>query len=286
MRNEETAVNRNFTLPTLDIFSWLYWDVRLLGMGNPWNHRAKAIANDDVNYLLAVIHKCSEFETMSDPEDLLERAAFRGSLNVMRMLLDAGANANKPSILNCAAYSGKIPAIELLVEAGADVQAISHHSNTVLHAATYSDSRAFIEFLLNTYNLPINAVNNYNETALHRAATHNKPNATTALLTAGADVSIKNKKGHTPERCAELNGHHEVARLIKDHASKANLKEKTVKTAQKHKSKDTKVIEKQSIYLPSNPLLAPNNQHRRKPEQEKTKQTKSKLGHTPARKAR
>ncbi len=63
----------------------------------------------------------------------------------------------------------------------------------------------------------IDAQNAMGETALHKAALFGNDEAAMALLGAGADKTITDQHGLTPENCARIDGHEDLADIIKDY---------------------------------------------------------------------
>ena len=67
---------------------------------------------------------------------------------------------------------------------------------TILHSASQYGLSKLMSFLLKENLVEINAVQKYNQTALHYAAFHNKPNCIKLLLQYKCDIDVKNHKGN------------------------------------------------------------------------------------------
>ncbi|KAM0480126.1 hypothetical protein ACHAP7_005337 [Fusarium lateritium] len=84
----------------------------------------------------------------------LTAAAYDGTIDIIKMLLDAGADINSPDgwALQHAAGEGHVDVVNLLLERGANVNACSSHSNmpqgTALQAAVESGQSDIVDILL------------------------------------------------------------------------------------------------------------------------------------------
>ena len=114
-------------------------------------------------------------------------AALHGNLDVIRLLLEAGANvgggnSSPMTALHLAAQQGHVEVVRLLLDFGADKEAVGVHQ----------------------------------ETALHWAAVKGHVNVTRLLLEAGAHKEAQREGGQRPLHCAAGHGHLEVVRLLLD----------------------------------------------------------------------
>jgi ankyrin repeat protein len=138
-----------------------------------------------------------------------------GKVNVMRYLLDNGAeiNARNPdqeTPLHVAASRGEIEASQLLVRKGASVDARSSSGKTPLHVAAamrYSDE-TLLGILL-AAGADVNARSHTGQTPLHEAVVVGDLNeeAVCVLLQAGARVDARTDSGRTPLHDATRSRH-------------------------------------------------------------------------------
>ena len=96
--------------------------------------------------------------------------------------------------------------IQLLLDA--------ENGHTLFQAAR-ENKTGLIERLLNTGVVDVNRVDQYGETALHKAAKRGQMDAVQLLRKNGA-VNRENNRGDTPYRLARRNQHRDVARLLDD----------------------------------------------------------------------
>jgi ankyrin repeat protein len=93
-----------------------------------------------------------------------------------------------------AAFRGKLQIAKLLVSRGANVNVRCIDGRTPLHFIGWSYE---VIPLLISEGADINALDNDGDTPLHKAAMSGNTNAVQLLISAGADTSIKNNKGET-----------------------------------------------------------------------------------------
>ena len=105
-----------------------------------------------------------------------------------------------------AVAAGNLSSVQKWLQQGASpiTQVSTHHGKTALHLAAERRSPEILTALLATItdspNL-LNTKNSFGETALFVAARSGNLVAYNALLEAGADATIANKKGITPAQC-------------------------------------------------------------------------------------
>lgn len=123
------------------------------------------------------------------------------SLDVVKLLLAAGANPNARSVngttpLYVAARFGQTAIASQLLAAGALVDGRGE-GGAALNAAAYRSPVELVELLL-AKGADVRVVDDTGGTALHAAAVWNAEGAARALLAAGASVDAVDKEGNTP----------------------------------------------------------------------------------------
>ena len=127
-------------------------------------------------------------------------------VDVVRRLLDLGADVNAPGLLfpalDAAACQGDNPElIAVLLEAGAD--ATPAPGRSPLHAAARGGGPGVIAALV-AAGADVDEQDSRGTTPLHRAVEAKKPANVTALLEAGADVQLQTQDGNTPLHLAAV----------------------------------------------------------------------------------
>ena len=133
----------------------------------------------------------------------LFRAAERGIDQAVGLLLQAGADVNRPSTrkgetpLMRAVNRGHESCVKLLLQAGADVNATCKQGCTALFTAVEKHNHCLVELLINE-GADVNVVTACGTTALVEAAWNRYDKCIDLLLTAGADVNVTDFYGSTP----------------------------------------------------------------------------------------
>ncbi len=173
----------------------------------------------------------------------LNGAAQENHVNIVKYLLSKGADPNAhgeggyvPTIL--AADDGNIEMLRILVQAGADINIPSPEGGSPLYFAVYKNHPECVKFLLESGADP-NIVTNIGSTALSTAILFTKPpnmNTITMLLNAGADVNL----GY-PLVAAATYGYLDVVKVLLSANANVNSMDKENKTALFHAVKNNRV---------------------------------------------
>jgi len=189
---------------------------------------------------------------------LLHHAAAFGSIDTMKLLLDAGADVNaanrrrstplhwslhddakvrllleRGAAVNAKQVEGRTPLyiaasmaqgealVQLLLEHGADPAIATANGMTpLIAAAARGDVRAMT--LLSDHKAEVNAKNGAGETALMFAAANGSPAAVKFLLDRGADAAVASKRGETALGNAGTAGVADSVRMLLDHGADVN----------------------------------------------------------------
>lgn len=152
------------------------------------------------------IEGCVEFDDyLIDGATALWSAAGAGHLNVVRTLVENGADINHPTKTNstplrAACFDGRLDIVKYLVEHDADIHISNKYNNTCLMIAAYKGHLEVVEYLLSLGSDPdVKAL--CGATALHFAAENGHLAIIKSLLHHGAKVT-KNVIGMTPAMAA------------------------------------------------------------------------------------
>jgi ankyrin repeat protein len=179
----------------------------------------------------------NRYATLSQAEKdtALVKEARAGRVEVVRLLLAAGANVNAQNrygstALREAAMHGHVEAVRLLLAAKADVNMQNQNGDTALIEAA-RDGRVDIVQLLLAAKADVNAQSQWGHTALIYAARGGSVEVVQLLLAAGADVNAQDQNGWTALLVAAQNGRADVVRLLLAAGANVNLQSQNGATA-------------------------------------------------------
>jgi len=103
----------------------------------------------------------------------IREAAMMGQLNIVKKLLDAGADINDAggddegagTVLTSAVFYGHTEVVEFLLEQGVDINDVDFQGSTALHIAKYQENK-YLEDLLLKYNPDLNILDDYGNKAM------------------------------------------------------------------------------------------------------------------------
>lgn len=150
----------------------------------------------------------------------LYAAAERGDVAKVAALLDEGVDPNEgegddgTTALTVAAFLGHVGVVRLLLDRGADVDRPNKHGSRPLAAAARNAKAQVITMLLRA-GASLTA-EGAGATTAFMEATSGSPHAVRAFLAHGVDVNAVSSKGYTALQCAAINSTHglEVIRLL------------------------------------------------------------------------
>jgi len=107
-------------------------------------------------------------------------------------------DANGQTCLLFGAMSGNSAVVEYLIRKGADINAINKDNSSLLHAAAFGGNLELARFLVDDKGFDINKQNINDVTPLHFAVFWAKKDIVEFLINKGANLYLKDKKGHIP----------------------------------------------------------------------------------------
>lgn len=156
----------------------------------------------------------------------LMHAAAYGSIEAMKLLLEAGAGVNAANDFNATAllWCARDPdKAQLLIEQGADVNAQSKQGRTPLMLASMRDGGSRIVALLLAKGANPKVKDNRKETALGLAAETGDVQTMRLLIDKGADIGSLNWEGETPVLQAVKSMRPEAVRLLIEKGADVNV---------------------------------------------------------------
>jgi ankyrin repeat protein len=150
----------------------------------------------------------------------LYTASMQGHTEVVRLLIAAGADINATTTwgyfpLATAAQEGRIEVVKLLLDAGADVNRSVKNSGTVLDAAL-SRGRDEVAILLIERGARVVDTGDTYSPPLHEAATSNSAKMIRLLLKAGVPVNLLNERDDTALDWALGNGKTDAVKALRE----------------------------------------------------------------------
>jgi hypothetical protein len=164
----------------------------------------------------------SSLVTQSESEGNLSvgQLAARGELQKLRLLInDENINlfdANGRTALMSAVGSGWYHVVDFLLSSGADTELTDERGTTSLMQASSLGQRTIVGALLAS-DANVNATCSKGNTALHYAVFGNHVDCVHQLLESGADMTIRNSDGMTPDILAARLGYISVQDAIYDY---------------------------------------------------------------------
>ena len=154
-----------------------------------------------------------------DGRTVLIYAAWNGSTEVVKLLIDNGADLNHKSnhgdtALMYAARDGHTDVVKFLIDNGVD---LNHKNNGGVTALIYAARKEHTEVvkLLIDNGADLNHKNNFGGTALIYAAYKGDTELVKLLIDSGADQNIKDRYGQTALMYASGYGHTEIINILR-----------------------------------------------------------------------
>ena len=180
-----------------------------------------SIINNDIYTVKGFLNSGGSVHSTYEQRSLLNWASTFGQIEIMKLLLERGADVNtrdstqeRRTPLHRAAANGHVEAIKLLIEVGGDVYSFDNTRSTPFTRALANERHAAMEELAR---YDVNIVDERGLTALHRAAIDGGPKeAIVTLLKLGGKDSMTVVAGEqgTPLHQAVAEGSKDIVSLL------------------------------------------------------------------------
>jgi ankyrin repeat protein len=171
----------------------------------------------------------------------LWECASKGHIKLLEFMLSCGIQVNalvevpenlysKYTLLHRASYCGQLDVVRLIVNRGADIYIRDVNNNTALHLAAASGSVDIIKLLLDK-GMSVNLTNTTGSTPLHISAEFGHLESTKVLFERGAAINNTNKYGNTPLMRAAHNYKLETFRYLTEIGADINVRDANNNTA-------------------------------------------------------
>jgi ankyrin repeat protein len=157
---------------------------------------------------------------------LLHCAVMKGQENIVKFLIDSGANVNVRDKVGLtplyhAAMNGQRNIAKLLAHNGANVNEVDNQGYTALHHAAINDQKGIAELLgCHTNWADVNVPDHNGLRPLHHAVINGKISVVKSLL--GSEINARDKYGKTPLCYATMNGQENIVKLLIHNGAKVD----------------------------------------------------------------
>lgn len=209
---------------------------------------------------LALIFNTAQAVEFSFHNPLVD-AADAGQEDQVRSLLKArqpvdGRGDFNTTALMRAAYRGHVEIAKMLISSGANLGIRDRGGATALHIASRAGHDAIVTLLIK-YGADVNAVDNEGWTPLMRAVISKRPQVTASLVEAGAEILAENEAGDTPITQAATSGSLEVLSALMRSPQFDNVtlseKQRALEVARKRKHRNIETVFSALIHPPARP---------------------------------
>ncbi|MGI9304646.1 MAG: ankyrin repeat domain-containing protein, partial [Gammaproteobacteria bacterium] len=170
-----------------------------------------AVFNDNAELMRLLVQAGADPNHTTRTGTIFGTVVRRFGPEVIRLFLAHGADPNKPTAdipPLVSAYENPEYVLPILLDAGA-----TSGKNVVLRRATRRRQLDVMELML-AAGADVNNIGPYGLSVLHLAAKHNAPEVAEKLIAYGADASLRDDKGRTPLDLAQEKNAHEVTKLL------------------------------------------------------------------------
>jgi hypothetical protein len=192
----------------------------------------KAVESGDVTIVNRLLHQEKNInDVMVSYKNPLFMAVKHGRIQIMKILLDKGAGANRfigaKSPLYHAAWRGDLQAVELLLDFGADANCRFYGEETAVYVAAKHGHTKIVKVLLEKKSTrrigDPNSISTGKDTPLYAAVSNNHVDTARALLEARAHPDALASGEDTPLSRAKKNGDEDMLILLLTHGATVSV---------------------------------------------------------------
>ncbi|KAJ7112573.1 ankyrin repeat-containing domain protein [Mycena epipterygia] len=180
-----------------------------------------------MNIVRLLLEKGANYNAVdAENGSVLQAASDGGHTEIVRLLLEKGADVNATGVyygstLQAASKGGHTEIVRLLLEEGADVNAAGGYSGSALQAASYAGSPELVRILLEK-GADVNAEGGEYGNALQAASYHGSPEIVQILLKEGADVNAAGGFYGNALQASSIGRHTAIVRLLLEKGADVN----------------------------------------------------------------
>ncbi|KFZ24911.1 hypothetical protein V502_00588 [Pseudogymnoascus sp. VKM F-4520 (FW-2644)] len=160
-------------------------------------------------YRFLSVYRVDITSTLKTGETMLSWASLRGHEQIVKLLLDKGADGGHEQV------------VKLLLNKGADVNAQGGYHGNALQAASVGGHEQVVKLLLNKGS-DVNAQGGYHGNALQAASVGGHEQVVKLLLNKGSDVNAQGGHHSSALQAASAGGHEQVVKLLLNKGSDVN----------------------------------------------------------------
>ena len=197
----------------------------LAGCGN--DNIYKAAGRGDTRAVAAYLGRGADINKRSGGVTLLDGAAINGKPDIVRFLLQKGADPNvrnqqgRPPVYYAIIWRHP-DVVKLFVESGMNLHVRDNYGETLLHLASQGDASDVR--LLVGHGLHVNVLDKSGDTPLFSAAATDNAPVAAELIKLGAHVTARSINGWTPLHVAAFSDSVRVASLLISHGGQVNAR--------------------------------------------------------------